>query len=586
MQSSPGPPAGQRVPFIKLRVYYKIILPFLLVIILGNLTTIPFGIRIINRLNIEKADKELVSVAQIVQNEIDNRLDDVLAYSQVTIQNPVVKEAISRGDATTLVRFLLPLKVRLRLSLVAAYDGNQKRIVGLGPEDVLDELTGLGTVAGGLMGINMKSVEVTDRQIILLAAVPNESSERGIEGALVAGFLLDKAMIEYLSVLINHRMAVLTVDNRLIVAGDPVLAEKARAALARVEGPQIEKPFYIDYTSEGAPWRAVARDLTVYNVPKARIAVATPMYEIFDARNKIIGFIVLMSLLGTAGLIVMGIFVARTINNPLRRLLSLTGEVGRGNLDVRVENITHDELGELSVAFNRMIDGLRENLAEIHSSRSKIARYAHELERFSLQLQRDKKEIEAILVNMRDGLMMVAPRGTIMAINPEAARIIGRDPASCQGTSAADAIEPFSNRVADPDALLRSIIPERGGGEEESIEVLVQKPHRTIYRLKRYPVYDESRNLLGWVILWTNITREKEIEEMKNNFLATISHELRTPLTSIKGSLNLLMDGNLGPVTNDRPRQQPSRSGPDGIGGAPHEEGRLRLDPSRREGPG
>jgi signal transduction histidine kinase len=49
-----------------------------------------------------------------------------------------------------------------------------------------------------------------------------------------------------------------------------------------------------------------------------------------------------------------------------------------------------------------------------------------------------------------------------------------------------------------------------------------------------------------------DVTKEKEINRMKANFLSTVSHELRTPLTSILSTYELLLQGSLGELNDDQ----------------------------------
>ncbi len=58
----------------------------------------------------------------------------------------------------------------------------------------------------------------------------------------------------------------------------------------------------------------------------------------------------------------------------------------------------------------------------------------------------------------------------------------------------------------------------------------------------------------GVAIAYVDITERKQIEQMKEEFLATASHELRTPLTSLRGSLGLLATGKLGGLSDSGKR--------------------------------
>lgn len=65
------------------------------------------------------------------------------------------------------------------------------------------------------------------------------------------------------------------------------------------------------------------------------------------------------------------------------------------------------------------------------------------------------------------------------------------------------------------------------------------------------PLRDAGGNIRGRILAYTDISREKAIDRMKSEFIAIASHELRTPMTSIKGSIDLILSGAAGDVSND-----------------------------------
>jgi signal transduction histidine kinase len=68
------------------------------------------------------------------------------------------------------------------------------------------------------------------------------------------------------------------------------------------------------------------------------------------------------------------------------------------------------------------------------------------------------------------------------------------------------------------------------------------------------PVHDADRNLIGRIFSLREVTREREAERLKDEFVATVSHELRTPLTSIRGFVELLQAGEGGALSPDQRR--------------------------------
>ena len=68
------------------------------------------------------------------------------------------------------------------------------------------------------------------------------------------------------------------------------------------------------------------------------------------------------------------------------------------------------------------------------------------------------------------------------------------------------------------------------------------------------PVGGREQQFVGNLIILNNITKFKELDSAKTNFISTVSHEMKTPISSILMSLQLLGDDRLGKL-NDEQKQ-------------------------------
>lgn len=72
------------------------------------------------------------------------------------------------------------------------------------------------------------------------------------------------------------------------------------------------------------------------------------------------------------------------------------------------------------------------------------------------------------------------------------------------------------------------------------------------YRVIKSPVFDDSGKIVSIVVVLKNIDEEKEIEERKRTFIATLTHDLKTPTISQIKALNLLLKGTFGDLNNSQ----------------------------------
>ena len=87
-----------------------------------------------------------------------------------------------------------------------------------------------------------------------------------------------------------------------------------------------------------------------------------------------------------------------------------------------------------------------------------------------------------------------------------------------------------------------------GLGSQAYREITLTQPRHFVIKTRTSPVVDTNGTYIGMVLTLHDITAEREIAQMKNEFVSTVSHELRTPLTSIKGYVDLILDGDAGEV--------------------------------------
>ncbi len=213
---------------------------------------------------------------------------------------------------------------------------------------------------------------------------------------------------------------------------------------------------------------------------------------------------------------------------PLEKLTNTVRKIGSGSLSQKIDVVTNDEIGELSVEFNKMTERLLE------------------YERMNIhQLIAEKKKSETIVANIADPVIVTDTARTVILMNREAERVFRVRTGSWKGKHVREVI---SN-----DAWLELVFPERPD-PEETLLTIEQEGRQSFYRPRRADIVDEVGNLQGRLSLLQDVTRFKNLERLKSEFVATVSHELRTPLTSLNMSVDILAKNVVGEI-NDRQRE-------------------------------
>lgn len=222
--------------------------------------------------------------------------------------------------------------------------------------------------------------------------------------------------------------------------------------------------------------------------------------------------------------VVFSLVLSTRVTRPVRELVDATNRVASGNYDVVVTGRSSNEFADLADHFNTMVAKLR----AFHALRVS-------------EILDEKKKTEAILQTIDDGIFVVDGERKVVSLNPAAVAALG--------LSSWPMGQPDVREVISDEGLIREIEAALQSPaaatepEHEGRYVTIQHGEReSQYEYSITPVEPSAGNRIGVVVVLRDVTRLRELDRLKSEFVMTASHELRTPLTSIEMSVNLLQE--------------------------------------------
>src|SRR6059058_4405966 len=148
------------------------------------------------------------------------------------------------------------------------------------------------------------------------------------------------------------------------------------------------------------------------------------------------------------------------------------------------------------------------------------------------QVSKDAAEVRAVLSALTDGLLVVDSTQHILICNPAFEKLYGQSPIAA-GTPLLDVIR--DSDVIEP--IRAALDQARPGGAEVSAPDRKKQLQVTVV-----PITGQDGGASGVVALFHDISRLKQVDEIRRDFVANVSHELRTPLSIFHGNLETLLE--------------------------------------------
>ncbi|MBU1166887.1 cell wall metabolism sensor histidine kinase WalK, partial [Patescibacteria group bacterium] len=264
-------------------------------------------------------------------------------------------------------------------------------------------------------------------------------------------------------------------------------------------------------------------------------------------------------------------FLSKKVTREIEALKKGVSIIEKGNLNHKASLKANNEIGDLSRSFDRLVLSLTEAQKE---TEERISKQTQEIAAKNKTLQdqqislvnvledikkekiisekraEDLKKFKQSVENSSDMTVITDADGIILYANPATTQITGFPIKKVLGQKAGKLWGGYMDEKyyknfwkiikKDKQTFTGEITNKRKNGQKYIANFYVT------------PILDQKKEVKFFVALQRDITRAKEVDRMKTEFISLASHQLRTPLSAMKWFIEMLQDGDVGQMTKEQ----------------------------------
>jgi PAS domain S-box-containing protein len=235
----------------------------------------------------------------------------------------------------------------------------------------------------------------------------------------------------------------------------------------------------------------------------------------------------------------------RGVLDPLRELTASAERIENGDFSAAHQTLRDDEIGVLVNSFAKMAQSIQARERELATALTETRELASVAAESRRRIEAAHADLLATLETAPAALLIFNADGSVRLRNRAATDVFGIEPqnpelrrsywARFKRTAKDGSSIPAENWIS-----ARALRGEMVANEELEIH----HPDGRVFPIlaSGAPLHNELGHVAGAVVAFQDISRLREVDRMKDDFVSIVSHELRTPPTSIRGSVQLVLD--------------------------------------------
>ena len=209
------------------------------------------------------------------------------------------------------------------------------------------------------------------------------------------------------------------------------------------------------------------------------------------------------------------------INDYLGKVTTTVDSIRYGNLSTKIEKIEHPTYQNVTDSINRMVETLND--------REKM------IIEYQAELMRQNKLLESVINSLSDGILIINENFDILRATPKILKWFGVKGKDIVGKNVFEFIQPVKDENFEISAL-------------NNIEIFIKHTPTNNFLISSQAL--SSLEKKRFVLIIKDITTEKEIETLKEDFVATLTHDLKVPIVAASNMIDLFLANKFGEISD------------------------------------